>query len=589
MYLNNYEKVKREKKEKMKKGFLLHTNFYDIEENVRKDEKDKSNGKFCKDDFEIYMHIGSGNFSEVFMVKKRNDPSTLYSLKIFKKEQVEKMNKIKYVLIEKNTMIKINTPGHPNVIKLIGTFKDEYNVYLLYEYADYELWEFLKNRGVGVDENVTFRLILQMVHALDYIHKKNIIHRDLKCENFLINKDGTIKLIDFGTSKDLDNELLKGVDDEPLKRVEEPIIKDDELYNFVLKKNNIKNSNKIVKRKPGPESSNVLSNTEMSSDNSNDAQSDNGNTNDVQFDNDGINDINYNNDDQNDIQCDNTEIFYQNPIYQDKKKCVLKDLMNNEHSQYNKGANIKNNNNNHLNVIKNNNYSGKTRKYNYRRKKSFENYVGTANFMPPEALVNSCSGKARDLWSLGCVIYQLVTCTVPFDGSTEWFIYNKIKKREISYPPLISSEMIDLIEKLIVINPEERLGFKNGCEEILEHPYFQKHFHKSFNFKLPEISDLEKIYTNIINKYHEYIHEKRLLRRNDNSLCEENNKKIEQLKKDLLHIVKVNTVIHNGENELVVLKKKYIAETINFFLQESYEQEKKEIDEANKWLKRFNN
>ncbi|VWU52549.1 hypothetical protein HEP_00451300, partial [Hepatocystis sp. ex Piliocolobus tephrosceles] len=148
--------------------------------------------------------------------------------------------------------------------------------------------------------------------------------------------------------------------------------------------------------------------------------------------------------------------------------------------------------------------------------------------------------------------------------------------------------MIDLIEKLIVINPEERLGSKNGCEEILEHPYFQKYFHKSFNFKLPEISDLEKIYTNIINKYHEYINEKRLLRRNDN-LCEENNKKIEQLKNDLLHIIKVNTIIHNGENESVVLKKKDIAETINFFLQESYEQEKKEIDEANKWLKRFNN
>ncbi|SBS93787.1 3-phosphoinositide dependent protein kinase-1, putative [Plasmodium malariae] len=524
----------------MKKGFLLNKNIYDIEENVIKVEKDKRNRKYCKDDFEIYMHLGSGNFSEVFMVKLKNDPSKIFSLKIFKKEEVNRMNKVNSVLTEKHTMTKLNIPGHPNVIKLIDTFKDKENVYLLYEYADYELWEFLRSRSVGIDENITFYLILQMVRALDYIHNKNIIHRDLKCENFLINKDGTIKLIDFGTSKDLDDTSLNTNKNAPIK-------KDTELIKFVLKKTNNSNVKENVKNEPVEENDNILNNEEN---------------------NDEVSNSNDNN----------------NNFVKNSKKCVLKEL-NNENSEFdNKIATI---DNDQLNIVNSNTCSTNINKYSNRRKKTFDNYVGTANFMPPEALINKCSARARDFWSLGCTFYQLVTCTVPFDGSTEWFIYNKIKKREIKYPPLISSELIDLIEKLTHVNPEERLGFKKGCKEILEHSYFEKFNCKSFNFKLPEISEIEKMYTNAINKYHEYVNEKRKLKRNVNkSYEEENNKKIEDLKRDLLSIIKPDTKIQDIDNESIIIRKK-IAETVNFFVEEFHKQEKSEMEEADRWLERF--
>ncbi|EUD65424.1 serine/threonine protein kinase [Plasmodium inui San Antonio 1] len=547
----------------MKKGFLLNKNIYDIEGKVIKDEKDTMNRKYRKDDFEIYMHIGSGNFSEVFMVKLKNDPSKTYSLKIFKKEQVKRMNIINSLLAEKHTMTKLNVPGHTNVIKLIDTFKDKENVYLLYEYADYELWEFLKIRSVGINETITVNIILQMVHALEYIHKNNVIHRDLKCENFLINKDGTIKLIDFGTSKDLDNVPLQTVKPEPSDE-------DTELRKFVLKKtnsNNVKEEN--LKREHPPENGNILSDVEV-----------NGKCSDDKDEDTDVDEKNDNSDSKGNNEKIDKRFQEGNP-----KKCILKELKNNEVYEFNNKI-VPKENDNHLNALKSSKYPIDTNRHNYRIKKKFDNYVGTANFMPPEALTNKCSGKARDLWSLGCTIYQLVTGIVPFDGSTEWFIYNRIKKKEIKYPPLMSSELADLIEKLIVVNPEERLGFKKGCREILQHPYFQKYNYSSFDFKIQQISESEKIYTDVINKYREYAIEKRKQRQTDNNSCEETSKKINKMKTDLLNIIKFDTVCYSEENESTVLKEK-IAETINFFLQEFLEQEKREVEEAEKWLQRF--
>ncbi|CRH00087.1 serine/threonine protein kinase, putative [Plasmodium relictum] len=531
----------------MKKGFLLNKNFYDIEGKIMKSEKDKIPTKYCKDDFEVYMHIGSGNFSEVFMVKLKNNPSKIYSLKIFEKEKVKRMNKINDVLIEKHAMTKLNIPGHVNIIKLIDTFKDRQHVYLLYEYVDYELWEFLKNRSIGVNENITFNLIFQMIHALDYIHSKNIIHRDLKCENFVINKDGIIKLIDFGTSKDLD--IIS------VETFNEPTIKDPELSKFRLKKKN----NKNIKESSGNESGTT-----------------NNNNLDIEELNENVLDFN---NEENDKKLKDRI----------KKNCVIKEPKNIENSEFNNF--ISKENVYHSNILRISKYPLNIDKCNnnYKKKKKLENYVGTPNFMPPEALINKCSGKARDLWSLGCTIYQLVTCTVPFNGSTEWFIYNKIKKKEIKYPPIISSELIDLIEKLTNINPEERLGYKGGCKEILEHPYFQKYNYRLLNYKFQEISELEKMYTNVMNKYHEYANERRKLRQNmKNNSYGENNKNIERLKSDLLNIIKSDILIYDKKDESIALKMR-IVETVNFLIYEFDEQEKKEIKEADKWLERFNN
>lgn len=536
--------------QKMKKGFLLNKDFYNVEENATNVKKyGNINKKYCKNDFEVCMHLGSGNFSEVFLVRLKEDPKQIYALKTFQKEKVNRLNKINEVLMEKHALCKLNDPGHKNVIKLIDTFKDEQHVYILYEYVDDELWEFLKKRSLGIDENITFHIILQMVHALDYIHSKNIIHRDLKCENFVITKKGCIKLIDFGTSKDLDNPQVTPT-------VNEPIIACTALSKFSLKKNN----KKIKEQNNSVPLSHILKPT------SNVKPTDRTN---------------------NEIIENVMEKSLENSTNK-KKELLMKmehdgpvdDLGNIKYKEQGNNVEKDLNNNGNYNSFMNSTLN------RCKQRNTFENYVGTPNFMPPEALMNKCFGKSRDYWSLGCTIYQLVTCTVPFDGSTEWFIYEKIRKRNIKYPPIILPELKDLIDKLLNLDPKERLGCKNGCKEILKHPYFQKHTYVHLNFTLPKISEPEKMLTRLMKKYHENEIETRDMRKRSHlDSKEEFNNHMEQVRQKFLNIT-INEIDDTNKNEHGTISlpiRRKILGTIHFLVQQAIEQEQKEIEEANKW------
>jgi MAP/microtubule affinity-regulating kinase len=63
------------------------------------------------------------------------------------------------------------------------------------------LHQYLKNHaGRRLEEDVAKRLFKQLVSGLDYLHSKNIIHRDIKLENILLDEDNNLKIIDFGFS-----------------------------------------------------------------------------------------------------------------------------------------------------------------------------------------------------------------------------------------------------------------------------------------------------------------------------------------------------------------------------------------------------
>lgn len=99
--------------------------------------------------------------------------------------------------------------------------------------------------------------------------------------------------------------------------------------------------------------------------------------------------------------------------------------------------------------------------------------------MSPEIFTSRGSSRASDLWAIGCVLYQMVTGIPPFQSKSEYIIFKKIEKLEYSFHEGFDDDAKDLVKRLLVIEPKERLGArdKSYYTSIRTHPFF-----KGFDF-----------------------------------------------------------------------------------------------------------
>ena len=103
--------------------------------------------------------------------------------------------------------------------------------------------------------------------------------------------------------------------------------------------------------------------------------------------------------------------------------------------------------------------------------------VGTMNYLAPEMIQSQQATVATDLWALGCIIFKMVTGSVPFTGTNNYTVFPKINNREIEWPKSMEIEpkCRDLIDKLIVIDGSQRLGAptNGGMTRLKQHPFFE--------------------------------------------------------------------------------------------------------------------
>ena len=78
--------------------------------------------------------------------------------------------------------------SHPNIIGLYGYFWDDVNVYIIMEYGPYGDLKKMLDREGSFSEKKAAWMIKRIATALQYMHKKNVIHRDIKAENVLIGE-----------------------------------------------------------------------------------------------------------------------------------------------------------------------------------------------------------------------------------------------------------------------------------------------------------------------------------------------------------------------------------------------------------------
>ena len=153
-------------------------------------------------DFQILSTLGTGTFGRVRLVKHRCDGNDVepLALKCLKKNAIIKLKQIDHVKSEKKVLSIID---HPFIVNLKGYFQTPSHVYMLLDYAcGGELFTLLRREGRFANDVALF-FACEILLAFDYLHAMDIAYRDLKPENLLIDKQGHVKITDFGFAKEV--------------------------------------------------------------------------------------------------------------------------------------------------------------------------------------------------------------------------------------------------------------------------------------------------------------------------------------------------------------------------------------------------
>ncbi|EDQ92160.1 uncharacterized protein MONBRDRAFT_34933 [Monosiga brevicollis MX1] len=150
------------------------------------------------DDFDMLKVLGKGTFGKVMLAKDKSD-GELYAIKVLKKEVILEKEEVEHTMTE-NTVLQ--STNHPFLTTLKYSFQTNELLCFVLEYVNGgELFFHLSREKVFEEERARF-YAAEICLAVGYLHAHNIIYRDLKLENLLLDKAGHIKITDFGLCKE---------------------------------------------------------------------------------------------------------------------------------------------------------------------------------------------------------------------------------------------------------------------------------------------------------------------------------------------------------------------------------------------------
>ncbi|VDN58053.1 unnamed protein product [Dracunculus medinensis] len=167
--------------------------------------------KISMENFALLKVLGKGAYGKVFLARKvgGHDHGTVYAMKVLRKSRVIcKPKTVEHTMAERHVLERLK--GLPFLVNLVYAFQSDSKLHIVMEFVrGGELFTHLCSRGL-FDTNTAKFIIAELVVAIDSVHKRDVVYRDLKLENILLSEDGHIKLTDFGLSKQLsDNEIQR--------------------------------------------------------------------------------------------------------------------------------------------------------------------------------------------------------------------------------------------------------------------------------------------------------------------------------------------------------------------------------------------
>ncbi|KAM4123481.1 hypothetical protein ACJW30_01G163300 [Castanea mollissima] len=147
------------------------------------------------DSYDKLSKVGQGTYSNVYKARDR-DTNKIVALKKVRFD-ISQPDSVKFMARE---MIFLHKLDHPNIIKLQGlaTSRMHYSLYLVFDFMETDLATIIFRREERLTESQVKCYMHQLLSGLKYCHDSGIIHRDIKAANILIDKNGVLKIADFG-------------------------------------------------------------------------------------------------------------------------------------------------------------------------------------------------------------------------------------------------------------------------------------------------------------------------------------------------------------------------------------------------------
>ncbi|KAL4927093.1 protein kinase RIM15 [Aspergillus undulatus] len=436
-------------------------------------------------DFEIIKPISKGAFGSVYLSKKKTT-GEYYAIKVLKKADMVAKNQVTNVKAERAIMMWQGESDF--VAKLYWTFSSKDYLYLVMEYLNGgDCASLVKILG-GLPEDWAKKYIAEVVLGVEHLHSRGIVHRDLKPDNLLIDQKGHLKLTDFGLSRmglvGRQKRVLKSMNEQAVDTSKQGSLRratsiaSSRSASFDFQGSGSPGSTPLITPdlagsmpQPSYFSLNQGGLSRQTSRRASGYRSDSGTSENLH----GI------------FRTLSLNEGDETPGALPIPPPPPSDSAHEEETQSEAGGSP------YLQPLQptHSNVSTGTPPQQaampplmalFDPEDHNRRFVGTPDYLAPETINGVGQDEMSDWWSLGCIMFEFLFGYPPFNAATPDEVFENILARNINWPDeieeLASPESINLMNKLMAINPRERIGanleekFPNGGAEIRDHPWF---------------------------------------------------------------------------------------------------------------------
>ncbi len=198
----------------------------------------KSKNEYTKDDFEVVTFSGKGAYGTVLQVYLKKDPKKkIYAIKKLDINSLFSVNRLYQAYLENDILNELDSPY---IVKVYGAFESDGKIHLVMDFLPNGDFSYFIKTNYPLKEDIIKFYSAEIVLFLEYMQSKNLIHRDLKPQNIMIDEKGHLKVIDFGTVRKLkyyydkremrfkEEKVFERLDSEDIKGVKNIVNPDEE-------------------------------------------------------------------------------------------------------------------------------------------------------------------------------------------------------------------------------------------------------------------------------------------------------------------------------------------------------------------------